>query len=830
MSETFIIAARLRLKKKSVTAWLRSPWPAADAIDGLDTLFAGGPWAEHAGLTPLAAPARSVRHGLAALADGIAAREQGSLVCAWSGSARAVVVYHVMIGWQPEAVARTAYALAAASAHWTAKKPGRVVLWAETSGRLSPEGRLAVMTIDGDGAAFVSGPWRGNLTDLAPAEALGLEAMALGAVDALHTPHLFQPAIRQVSRSKALKKRARRVPAYETAEDWLAAMAGVRLLDRAETSSDPHHYDRYVRFERDVMPWASQVERFGVATAPALAAYLEGSEFAPGILAFWALNRLSIWTGEPFYYLWALERWRRWRHAGRGTVRGEVTQDDGRGDHDLVLYDTPFRDMSWAAVRDHPGTLLSDRSWLEPVPGLLAEVAPMAVAGDTEALVGHIGSHEEIALEDRSVVIWAWLCVCDALGVEAARALADGIFEAEVQRVGGEAIADAHYAIGHLLTIGAPELPPRPEAGLAFLREARASGLLSLPPDAPAPRPSPHAAAIEAVRAGDGAALSAYLASGADAGATLDALAEAFAWERGQPHVFAASPHAHQAFLAGFDTFGALDEASTDGLILLATGLAMAAAWPPTNPWITPILETLEQRGKLGDATVVWFRAGRASTDHVGQAARLLALACVHPGGVQTQAAKLAAPLFEQLGDATSCVEVVRLAHSRGAEQFGHAGLLNTYFMNCDSPADPDWDRMVVKALARLAHHAWLTTNLVYVAVHHQEIELGRRVIATRLESGPLPDSVYLNAAMLESCPGGEDTEVERYCAAARATGDEARGLLVLGCLRARQGRRQEAIGAVEAAHAAGCDFNAWKTHWLVEALREIPEIAGLLS
>lgn len=830
MSDTFIIAARLRLKKKAVTAWLRSPWPTADAIDGLDAPFAGGPWAGHAGLAPLPESPRSVRHGMAALADGIAADESGFLVCAWNGSARAVLVYHVMIGWQPEAAARTAYALAAASAHWTAKTPARVILCAETSGRLSAEGRLAVLTIDADGAAFTPGPWRGKLADLAPAEALGLEAMDRGALDALHTPHLFQPAIRQVARSKALKKRAPRVPAYETAEDWLAAMGGVRLLDRFETSSNPHHYDSYARFERDVMPWASQVERFGVATAPALAAYLEGSEFAPGILAFWALNRLSIMTGEPFYYLWALERWRRWRHAQQGTVRGEVTEDDGQGDHTLVLTDTPFRDMTWAEVRDHPGTLISDVFWLDPVPGLLEEVAPMAVAGDTEALLGHIGAHEGIPAENRAVVIWAWLCLCDVLGVEDAQALADGVFEAEVQRVGGEAIADARYDIGHLLTVGAPGIPPRPEAGRTFLREARASGLLSVPPDAPTPRPSPHAAAIEAVRAGDGAALGAYLASGADAGATLDALAEALAWERGQPHVFAASPHVHQAFLAGVNTFLALDKASTDGLILLATGLAMASAWPPTNPWITPVLETLEKRGELGDATVAWFQAGRASTDHVGQAARLLALACVYPGGVQTQAAMLAAPLFEQLGDAPACVEVVRFAHSRGAETFGHAGLLNTYFMNCDSPADPDWDRMVVKALARLAHDAWLTTNLVFVAVHHKELELGRQVIATRLESGPLPDPAYLNAALLESCPGGDDAEVERYCAAARGAGYEAQGLLVLGCLRARQGRRQEAIEAVEAARAAGCDFNGWKAHWLVDPLREIPEIAALVT
>ena len=144
MSDTFVIAARIRLKKKSVTAWLRSPWPDADAIVGLDAPFAGGPWAGHAGLAPLPDSPRSVRHGLAALADAIAADESGCLVCAWNGAARAVLVYHVMIGWQPEAAARTAYALAAASAHWTSKKPARVVVCAETSGRLSAEGRLAV--------------------------------------------------------------------------------------------------------------------------------------------------------------------------------------------------------------------------------------------------------------------------------------------------------------------------------------------------------------------------------------------------------------------------------------------------------------------------------------------------------------------------------------------------------------------------------------------------------------------------------------------------------------------------------------------------------------
>jgi len=831
MSETYIIAARLRLKKKAVTAWLRSPWPEADAIGGLDTAFSGGPWAGQAGLEPLPETPRSVRHGLAALADGIAADESGLLVCAWSGSARAVLVYHVMFGWQPEAVARTAYALAAARAHWTAKTPARVVVCAETSGRLSAEGRLAVLEIDAGGAAFVPGPWRGKLTELAPAEALGLRAIEVGALDALHTPDLFQPAIRQVARSRALKKRATGVPAYEAAEDWLTAMAGVRLLDHSETSSHPHHYDSYARFERDVMPWASQVERFGVATAPALAALLEGAEFAPGILAFWALNRLSIQTGEPFYYRWALARWRRWEHARQGTVRGEVTEDDGRGDHELVLTHTPFRGMSWSEVCDHPGPLLPDPTTLIPVVGLIEEVVPMVVAGDTEAILGHIGSHDEIPLVDRSVVIWGWLCLCDALGIEDAQELADGLFEAEVQRAGAEAIAETRYDIGHVLTVGAPGLPPRPDAGLGFLREARASGLLSLPLHAPTPRPSPHAAVIEAVRAGDGAALSAYLASGANAGTTLDALADAFAWERGHPHVFATSPPIHQAFLSGVDTFlRAREDTSSEGLILLGSGLAMAMAWPPTDPWLAPVLEALEERGMRGNATMTWFEAGRASTDYVGQAARLLALACCHPSGITSQAAELAVPLFEQLGDSAACVEIARFAHVGSAEQFGSARLLNTYFMHCDSPADQDWNRMVVKALAQLANHGWLTTNLLYVAVHHSELSLGRQVIAKRLESGPLPDPAHLNAAMVESLPGGDDAEVERYCSAARDAGSEAESFLVLGCLRARQGHTQKSIDAVHAARDAGCDFSRWSSSSLVDPLRKTPELAPIFA
>ena len=113
----------------------------------------------------------------------------------------------------------------------------------------------------------------------------------------------------------------------------------------------------------------------------------------------------------------------------------------------------------------------------------------MAVAGDTEAILGHIGGHEEIAVEERAVVIWGWLCLANVLGAENAQALADGVFEAEVQRAGDEAIAETRYAVGHVLTVGAPGLPPRPEAGLGFLREARASGLLSWS-DAPTPLPS----------------------------------------------------------------------------------------------------------------------------------------------------------------------------------------------------------------------------------------------------------------------------------------------------------------------------------------------------
>lgn len=47
----------------------------------------------------------------------------GGLVAAWDDGARSFLLYHVMIGLQPEAAAQSLLAIAAAAEAWTQKKP-----------------------------------------------------------------------------------------------------------------------------------------------------------------------------------------------------------------------------------------------------------------------------------------------------------------------------------------------------------------------------------------------------------------------------------------------------------------------------------------------------------------------------------------------------------------------------------------------------------------------------------------------------------------------------------------------------------------------------------
>ncbi len=337
MSETYVVAARLRLKKKAVTAWLRSAWPDAKSLR----------WPKKPALAFGGEAPRSVRHGLAATADQVAESELGGLVAAWDGAARSFLLYHVMIGFQPDAAARSLLAIAAAAPHWTLKKPTHALFFAETGARLCSEGVMAAVEIGVGGARFVSAEpvAPAAVKDLAPAEARWDEALDMGLLDAMHDPAMLQAQIRQVAQYPPLKKRKREVSTFTTAKEWLAAIAAVRVVAHGEKAKKSTEYANWGQFERDIMAYAGQARRFGVKVKPKLKAMLTRSAWEPGVIAFWALNQLSQETNEPTHYLEAITLWRTWSEAHLGWARGEVTGKEEAGataDHKAALAGTRF--------------------------------------------------------------------------------------------------------------------------------------------------------------------------------------------------------------------------------------------------------------------------------------------------------------------------------------------------------------------------------------------------------------------------------------------------------------------------------------------------------
>lgn len=340
MSETFVIASRLRLKKKAVTAWLRDTTTPVTAVQGWADLFAEldpgrGP------LTTSIPIAKSVRHVFAEVADEVAASELGGLVAAWNGPARSFLFYQVMIGWQPATVAATLSALASAARHWTPKLPTTALVFAETSGRLSADGALATLSIGKDQAFVAHGvDVSGLVADLAPAEASWLRALDVGLVDAMHEPDLLQPGIRQLAKSPLLAKRKLQVPSFDSAGPWLAAIGSVKLEHGATPTVT--RYASFGRFERDIMTWANQVAEFGPECHEELLRLVEVGPWERALIAFWACNVLARSTGDGRFYLTAIDRWRSAPHSSDGWGRGELTDDhiQASRDHKAALVGT----------------------------------------------------------------------------------------------------------------------------------------------------------------------------------------------------------------------------------------------------------------------------------------------------------------------------------------------------------------------------------------------------------------------------------------------------------------------------------------------------------
>ncbi len=338
MSDSFVVAARVPLAKKKVTAWLRTPWPASPAMGAM---FEGRGWAGRDGLTwtprGKAVP-KTVRHFFASVADGVC-EGQGGLVLTWDGRAKCVWLHQLSIGLDEVRIAGALTALSAAASHLAAKKSFDVILTAEPSGRLAADGVLAVMHVDGSGARFEPtldpAP---VVATLAPVEERFVAALGAGLDVAMRDPAVLHPQVRQLAKSPTLKKTAWKVPELESAKAFLDAVSRVRFIQGAK-DPPPHHFASYGAFEKSIARYAEQAPRFGRAIVEPLREMLAGPEFEPGVVAFWSLNRLAVALEEPALYVDALRRFAEWEHGHQGTVRGEVTAEDvaARADHREAL-------------------------------------------------------------------------------------------------------------------------------------------------------------------------------------------------------------------------------------------------------------------------------------------------------------------------------------------------------------------------------------------------------------------------------------------------------------------------------------------------------------
>ena len=246
MSDSFVIAARLPLAKKKVTAWLRTPWPESLA---LSAMFEGRAWDGREGpsWTPKGkAKPKTVRHFFASVADGVC-EGHGGLVLAWDGRAKCVWLHQLSVGFDEARIAGAFIALSAAAPHLAAKKSVDAILTAEPSGRLDADGVLAVMQVDTGGIRFDADA-APIVKALAPVEERFVAALGEGLDVAMREPTVLHPQVRQLAKSATLTKTTWKVPELGSAEAFLDAVSCVRFVPDAEDRARVHAviYDELV--------------------------------------------------------------------------------------------------------------------------------------------------------------------------------------------------------------------------------------------------------------------------------------------------------------------------------------------------------------------------------------------------------------------------------------------------------------------------------------------------------------------------------------------------------------------------------------------------------
>lgn len=310
MSDTFIVAARLRLGKKQTTAWLRAAAGDASLIENPSETFLGYDWAGHAPLDLGRAPdAKQVKHRLGARAKRMHAGEPEALLA--TKRERCVWVYHTVNGYQEAAIASTLLAIAAAKDHRIAKAPDHALVLAETSGRLRPEAVLAVLEITRGRARFVDNcDVSAVVESLRPLEALFVEGLHLG-LDALATDERFvHPQIRQAAK---ISKARNDPPTFDSLDALLHAA-------RAAKS------DNWGSFKRHIQSYAGQAAGFGAAAGERCQELMRDGSWEAGVIAYWGLCEISLRTGDPAHFTAAREVFEGWPpdKRRRGFVLGDA--------------------------------------------------------------------------------------------------------------------------------------------------------------------------------------------------------------------------------------------------------------------------------------------------------------------------------------------------------------------------------------------------------------------------------------------------------------------------------------------------------------------------
>jgi hypothetical protein len=338
MSETFVVAARLSLPKKAVTAYLRDAFPEPGIIANAAEMFAGGSWAGRAALSFDAPTAKTIRHWFGAIADRVAVEEPEGIIVGQESSTQSLFVHHMAIGLDEAALAGTLMALAAASKHRKRKAPDHAVLVAETTGRMAPDSVVAILEIGAGTARFISAAALDRVVaDLEPAFARYEQALDRGLAQVLSDPQYLHPQVRLAA--KRVEKARPAAIEFASLEEAVAGIRDVRLVDEEESPDSPFQFPRWGDFERSLMPIAREAARFGPEIAPRLLDVMRDDTWEAGIVAYWTLNQLSLATRDPSYFASAVELWARWDPAKRqhGTVRGETTSDSGILDHHRAL-------------------------------------------------------------------------------------------------------------------------------------------------------------------------------------------------------------------------------------------------------------------------------------------------------------------------------------------------------------------------------------------------------------------------------------------------------------------------------------------------------------